>query len=468
MLRIGGGLTRLCDGLSRRDVLRLGALGPLGLGLPQLLRAEATAVPGASSRATSCILLFLQGGQSQLDTLDPKPNAPEQIRGEFQSIASRIAGVRLSEYLPRLASLADKFALIRSMTHRASNHNPATYYALTGMPPVRDIAQSGTTPEDYPNPGAVLSRLLAPQRAVPPFVQLSRPQVGDANRQTGGQNAGFLSAAFDPLKVTGDPNEDDFDVEELSLPEAMTAGRMDDRRTLLQTVDRAFAPLDNRPELERMSVYYRRAYQLVTSREARQAFAIHSEPAALRDRYGRNTFGQSLLLARRLVEAGVRLVTVYWGGPLNNPDTFWDTHSDNFSKQRDVLLPPFDQCLSALLEDLEQRGLLESTLVLSMGEFGRTPRVGLVTANNSTDSTGRDHWPNCYSILAAGGGVRGGTVVGRSDGYTSFPAERPVTPEDLVATLYDALGVDAHTEIHDRLGRPFPATRGQPVRELFS
>jgi hypothetical protein len=448
-------------------VLRLGALGTLGFGLPQLLQAAETSKHTHGARATSCILFFLEGGQSQLDTFDPKPNAPEQIRGEFRPIATSIAGLHFSEHLPRLARLAHKFALIRSMSHRVSNHNPATYYALTGMPPVRDIAQSGALPDDYPNPGCVLSHLLPQQRPVPPFVQLSRPLVGDAERQTGGQNAGILSAALDPLKVTGDPDEEDFDVPELSLPEEVTHGRMDDRRTLLHTLDQAFAALDQRPGFERMSAYYRRAYQLVTSSQTRHAFAVQTEPARVRDRYGRNRYGQSLLLARRLVEAGVRLVTVYWGGALNDPDTFWDTHRDNFPKQRDVLLPPFDQCMSALLEDLEQRGLLDSTLVLSMGEFGRTPRVGIVTANAGTDATGRDHWPNCYSILLAGGGVRGGATVGRSDAYTTFPAERPVTPEDLVATLYDALGVDLHTEIHDRLGRPLAVARGQPVRELF-
>jgi hypothetical protein len=466
MLRLRGRAARLCDGFTRRDVLRLGALGPLGLSLPQLLRAD-DAQPTGRARAKSCILFFLEGGQSQLDTFDPKPLAPAAIRGDFRPIATSVPGVHFTEHLPQLATLAHRFTLIRSMSHRIANHNPATYYALTGMAPARDLAQSGALPDDYPNPGCVMSQLLPQQRPVPPFVQLSRSLVGDAERQTGGQNAGFLSPALDPLKVTGDPDDPDFDVREVSLPEEVTTGRMDDRRGLLQAVDRAFAPLEAPPELERMSAYYRRAYQLVTSPDTRQAFAVQSEPSRVRDRYGRNRYGQSLLLARRLVEAGVRLVTVYWGGPLNDPDTFWDTHKDNFPKQRDVLLPPFDQCLSALLEDLQQRGLLETTLVLSMGEFGRTPRIGTVNVNAGTDATGRDHWPYCYTILAAGGGVRRGAIVGRSDATTSSPAERPVNPEDLVATLYEALGVDPQTEIHDRLGRPQPATRGQPVRELF-
>src|SRR5262245_1445577 len=357
MISLSAGLTRLCDGFSRREFLRLGALGTLGMGLPQLLEATERAGAQRRGRATSCILFFLQGGQSQIETFDMKPDAPAQIRGEFLPISTTVAGTQVCEYLPRLSRLAHRFALIRSMTHRASNHNPATYYALTGVPPSRDIVALGTTPDDYPNPGAVVARLLPRQRPVPPFVQLSPPLVGDASRNAGGQTAGFLSAAYDPLKVTADPNNSVFSVEELSLPPAITTARMDRRRSLLSTVEEDFPLIGELPEVERMSTYYQRAYQLVSSQASRLAFAIDQEPAAVRDRYGRNTFGQSLLLARRLVEAGVRLITVYWGGPLNDPDDYWDTHRRNIAKQRDKLLPPFDQCLSALLEDLDQRGL---------------------------------------------------------------------------------------------------------------
>jgi hypothetical protein len=468
MIGLRGGHTRLCDGFSRREFLRLGAISTAGLSLPQLLAATERRAGPARGHARSCILFFLQGGQSQLETFDMKPSAPAQVRGEFRPIATTVPGLMVCEHLPRLARIAHKFGLIRSMTHRASNHNPASYYALTGVPPVRDIVAVGTTPDDYPNPGAVVSRFLPVQRPLPTFVQLSPPLVGDAETNVGGQNAGFLSAAYDPLKITGDPDDPDFDVQELSLPGGIAGARMDRRRSLLATVEEGFPLIGEMPDLDRMSTYYRRAYQLVTSPESRRAFAIHQEPAHVRDRYGRHTYGQSLLLARRLVEAGVRLITVYWGGALNNPDDFWDTHRGNITKQRDRLLPRFDECLSALLEDLDQRGLLDTTLVVSMGEFGRTPRLGEVTANAGTDATGRDHWPNCYTILLAGGGVRGSAIIGRSDAITAYPTDRPTAPEDVIATIYHALGMDLTAEIHDRLGRPLPVTRGQTVLELFS
>jgi hypothetical protein len=468
MLRIRGPGNRLCDGLQRRDFLRLGLLGAAGLGLPTLLQAGDRSAPQRRNRATSCILFFLQGGQSQLETFDMKPAAPDGIRGEFNPISTTVPGLQICEHLPRLASLAHKYGLIRSMTHRASNHNPAGYYALTGVPPARDIVAVGVSPDDHPNPGAVVSRLLPAQRAVPTFVQLSPPIVGDANMNMAGQTAGFLSASCDPLRIAADPNEPNFDVQELSLPASLMGPRLQRRRSLLETVEEEFPLIGELPEIDRMETYYQRAYQIVTSQDARRAFAIHEEPSRVRDRYGRHTFGQSLLLARRLVEAGVRLITVYWGGALNNPDDFWDTHRGNTPKQRDKLLPWFDQCLSALLEDLEQRGMLDSTLVVSMGEFGRTPRIGQVTVNNGTDASGRDHWPNCYTMLLAGGGVRGGAVVGRSDAIAAYPTERPTAPEDLIATIYYALGLDWHTEIHDRLNRPLPATRGEPVVELFA
>jgi hypothetical protein len=467
MISLSRGSTRLCDGFTRRDFLRLGAIGTAGLTLPRLLEASARTGQPARGRATSCILFFLQGGQSQLETFDMKPNAPEQIRGEFRPISSTVPGLQVCEHLPRLARTAHKFGLVRSMSHRASNHNPAGYYALTGVPPARDIVALTTSPDDYPNPGAVVARIQPVERPLPTFVQLSPPLVGDANTNVAGQTAGFLSAAYDPLKITADPNDPAFDVQELSLPAAIAGARMDRRRSLLQTVEQDFPLIGELPEIDRMATYYQRAYRIVTSQESRRAFDIRQEPASLRDRYGRNTYGQSLLLARRLVEAGVRLITVYWGGGLNNPDDYWDTHRGNIPKQRDRLLPQFDQCLSALLDDLDQRGLLDTTLVVSMGEFGRTPRIGQVTANGGTDATGRDHWPNCYTILLAGGGVRGSAIVGRSDAMTAYPAERPTAPEDVIATIYYALGIDWHTEVRDRLGRPLPVTRGQPVMELF-
>jgi hypothetical protein len=463
--------TRLGDSWTRREWLRLGALGAAGLALPQLLRAEARRPAGAAGRrgtATACILLYLQGGQSQLETFDMKPAAPAGVRGEFRPIRTTVPGTLLCEHLPRLARLAHRFALLRSMSHRLSNHNPAGYYALTGAVPLSgDAFDVRPRPEDHPNPGAVAARLGPGRRAALPFVQLSRPVVGDLGIPMPGLGAGFLGPSCDPLAVTADPNRARLEVEGLGPPADVPARRWGQRRSLLRAVDGALASLRERPEVERLDRLGQRAWDLVTSGEARRAFALEREPAAVRDRYGRHTPGQSLLLARRLVEAGVRLVTVYWGGALNSPDDYWDTHQGNIPKQRNRLLPQLDQCLSALLEDLDRRGLLATTLVLSMSEFGRTPRLGQATGDNGTDATGRDHWPHCYSILLAGGGIRGGAVVGSSDRHAAYPAGRPTAPEDVLASLYDALGIRGDAELTDRLGRPLPLTRGEVVRELF-
>jgi uncharacterized protein (DUF1501 family) len=457
--------------LTRRDWLRVGALGAAGLALPQLLRAEERRRAGAAARrgtATACILLYLQGGQSQLDTLDPKPAAPVEVRGEFRPTRTTVPGMLLCEHLPRLARLAHRFALLRSVSHHLSNHNPAGYYALTGAVPAGgDAFDVRPRPEDHPNPAAVVARVGPGRRAAVPAVQLSRPVVGDLGIPMPGLGAGFLGAPCDPLTVTADPNQPRVEVEGLGLPAEVPARRLGQRRSLLRAVDGARGGLGDRPEVERLDRLAQRAFDLVTSAEARRAFQLDREPAAVRDRYGRHTPGQSLLLARRLVEAGVRLVTVYWGGALNAPDDYWDTHRGNLAKQRDRLLPQFDQCVSALLEDLDRRGLLATTLVLSLSEFGRTPRLGQATGDNGTDATGRDHWPQCYSILLAGGGTRGGAVVGRSDRHAAYPAERPVAPQDVLASLYDALGIDGTVELTDRLGRPSPLTRGEVVRELF-
>jgi uncharacterized protein (DUF1501 family) len=464
MIGFTGNRVRLCDGITRRDLLRVGGLSLFGLSLSDLLRAE-TAKPGR--RANSCILFYLQGGQSQLDTWDMKPDAPDGIRSIFQPIATNVPGIQICEHMPRMAKIADKYAIIRSMYHETKNHNPGGYIALTGVAPARDVNNLAPLPDDYPNVGSVVGRLKPSSQRLPSYVQLSASFLGDAGALMPGVGSGFLGPKYDPLKVHADPNDAGFTVEELSLPEGVTPERLSRRQGLLKAVDAASRLVGESPQVARMDTFYQRAYGLLTSPEAKKAFDIGQEPESVRERYGRNTYGQRLLLARRLVEAGVRLVTVYWGAHVNAPDQFWDTHKNNFPDQKDRLLPPFDQGLSALLEDLHQRGLLESTLVLSMGEFGRTPRIGQITANAATDSTGRDHWPFCYSIVAAGGGVRGGQVIGASDETASYPTERPVHPSDIVATIYRVMGIDHHFELHDRLGRAIPATQGEPVKELF-
>jgi hypothetical protein len=474
MISIKGNRARLCDGITRRDFVRLGALGSLGLTLPELMRAEAAAAEVAkasgkgSRREKNCILFFLMGGQSQLDMWDMKPDAPEMIRGEFKPIKTNVDGIQICEHLPMLAQRADKYAIIRSMTHYVKNHAPAGYYALSGVPPKRDVNNFGLNFDDYPALGSVATLLKPSTKPVPSYVQLSPSLVGDTGIQMPGLHAGILGAKYDPLKVTNDPNETAFQVQELSLPETVSDQRLAARRSLLQLVESEFPLIAESPSLERMDNFYQRAFNLVTSPDARKAFDIGQEPLKLRERYGRNTYAQQCLLARRLVQSGVRLVTIVWGGAINAPLDYWDTHKGNFPKQKENLLPIFDRCYTALLDDLEEKGMLEDTLVVAMGEFGRTPRVGQITANGGTDSTGRDHWPFCYSITLAGAGIRGGQVIGKSDETTYTYEERPVTPEDLVATIYHALGIDYHAEFHDQLNRPLPVVRdGEPVHELW-
>jgi hypothetical protein len=474
MISIRGGRAKLCDGITRRDFVQVGALGTLGLGLPSLLQAEAAAAEAAKAagktpgREKSCILFFLMGGQSQLDMWDMKPDAPEMIRGEFKPISTNVDGIRICEHLPMLARRTDQYAIIRSMTHHIKNHAPACYYALSGMAPKRDVNNFGLSPDDYPALGSVASLLKPSTRPVPSYVQLSPALVGDTGIQMPGLHAGLLSAKYDPLKVPNDPNDPAFKVEELSLPAEVSDQRFSARRSLLQVVESEFPLVREAEAVGRLDSFYQRAFGLVTSTEARKAFDVNSEAPKLRERYGRNIYAQQCLLARRLVESGVRLVTIVWGGPINAPLDYWDTHQGNFPKQKDKLLPIFDRCYSALLDDLKDRGMLDDTLVVAMGEFGRTPRVGQITANGGTDSTGRDHWPFCYSITLAGAGIKGGQVIGKSDETTATYEERPVTPEDFSATVYHALGINPRAEFHDQLNRPLPIVRGgEPVHELW-
>ena len=468
MMHFLGQPARLCDHVSRRFALQIGAAAPLGLTLPGLLRAEEIAKAGRiRPTAKSVVLFYLMGGQSQLDTWDMRPDAPEGIRGEFQPIATNVPGTSLCEHMPALAAMADKFAIVRSMNHTSTSHNAGAYHALLGEKP-RFEAGLAATEADFPGAGAIAAKFLRGKAAVPPFVQLSPSMFGDNYLQMPGPGAGFLKAEYEPLKIVADPNADDFSVSEIGLPNEVSPGRLEGRRELLGTIDRQLGTLGDSAKVAKLDQFQRRAYGLVTSSESRRAFDLRAEPAAVRDRYGRNTHGQRLLLARRLVEAGVRFVSVYWGGLLNAPDDYWDTHDAGFTKQKTRLLPPFDQCLSAFLADLDGRGLLETTLVVVMGEFGRAPKVGQVTANAGTDAQGRDHWPFCYSVVLAGGGVRGGTLVGRGDRYTAYPAADPYSPADLNATIFHALGLDPDNEIHDTLNRPLPISRGKPIQALFA
>jgi hypothetical protein len=455
----------LCDRVSRRDWLQLGGLGLLGLNLPALLRAEDTRLAPAGRgekkrQARSCILLFLAGGPSHLDMWDMKPAAPAEIRGEFKPIATTVPGVQLCEHLPRLARHAHRFALVRSARHGVSNaHWAATYLALTGEDRGDFTVAIGPGPRDYPALGSVLTHLRPPERNIVPFVSL--PYVtaeGAGGPPQPGIYGGWLGRTYDPLIITRDPNAPAFGIPDLTLSADVQPARLDGRRGLLGQLSGRLDALERSGSARLMDVYQQRAFALLTSDATRRAFDLSGEPPRLRDAYGRNIYGQSVLLARRLVEAGTRMVTLKWAPDAN---ATWDTHGQNFAKLKNELLPQLDASLASLLEDLEGRGLLDETLVVCMGEFGRTPKVNA--------QAGRDHWPRCYSLLLAGGGVRGGMVFGKSDRIGSDPAENPVTPHDLIATFYSLLGIAPETELPDQLGRPVRlAGDGRVIQELMT
>jgi hypothetical protein len=442
--------------LTRRRLLQIGGLGAFGLSLPALLHASARA-PRKAIR--SCILFLLHGGPSQLDIWDMKPDAPAEVRGPFKPAATSAAGIRITELLPLIGRQAHRLTIVRSMTHAAVNHNAATYLVTTGNMPPREQIAFTPTENDFPHLGAQVALARPAAGAVPTAVSLPDP-VGDGPYPCPGQNGGFLGSSFAPFAVHGDPSDDDFAVPGLAKVEDRR--RYASRKALLRSLGR-FANDRRTADLGR---YQQQALTLLTSGAARRAFDLRAEPTRSRERYGLNKYGQSLLLARRLVEAGVRLVTVYWGGRVNNPVPYWDTHMNNNRRLKDELLPPFDRCFSALIEDLAQRGLLESTLVVCMGEFGRTPRYGQFTGNG-VDSTGRDHWPKCYSLVLAGGPQPGGRVIGKSDRFAAYPADNPITPQDLAASLLHALGVDPARKVTDNFLRPVPLSEGRVKPVLF-
>lgn len=445
--------------LSRRSLLRVGAYGAAGLSLSQLLRLQESHAAQRQPTADACILLFLWGAPSQFETFDPKPEAPDGIRGEFGVRRTRLSGILFGEHLPLLAQRNDRFSLIRTCAQSSTHHQSAAYEALTGYPPTRDAVALTATPGDHPNLGAVVARFAPGRSTLPRFVQL--PQLAsDVGNLTPGQFAGYLGRTYDPLTVLKDPCAEDFNVAELSLPADMTAARLNERTMLLRLVDQQSRMLKQTAEMHSLSTYQERAVGLLTSPAVHQAFDLGREPATRRQRYGLNTLGQSCLLARRLVEAGVKLVTVCSGFNGKTPQDAWDTHKDNFRKLKNQLLPPLDKGLSALLDDLTQRELSKRTLLVVLGEFGRTPRIN--------KDAGRDHWHHCYSVLLAGGGVRPGLVLGQSDRNGAYPIQgRVCTPADLCATVYHCFGIDPKHEVTDLGGRPLPLSRGEAIHELF-
>jgi hypothetical protein len=465
--------------MRRRELLIAGGLGLglHGLELPALLRARQATAPAGSSfgRARSCILLFMWGGPAQQETWDLKPDAPEQVRGEFRPIATDVPGLLISEHFPLLAREGRRLAVIRSVHHADVNHTTATHALLTGRPAPRGDA--APLAEDWPHFGAVLARLRRGRERspLPQFVQM-RPEVpGGAPRfveQSHGQGAGWLGPSWNPLTIDDDPNLKGIAAKNaaIRLSDDLAVGRLGDRRRLLKLVDRQARGLAKNADVTALDAHYDRACSMLTDRAALEAFDLDRADPRLRDRYGRHTHGQTVLLAARLVEAGVPLVTVFWPNDgITNVSVYWDTHNRNFIDLKTRLMPPADCAFSALLDDLAARGLLDSTLVVWTGEFGRTPRVGQsVVGGAGAGRDGRDHWPHCFSAVLAGAGIRGGTVFGASDKWAAYPARDPVTPADIAATIYHLLGVDPGSELLTPLGRPMRLCDGTPVKGVLA
>jgi uncharacterized protein (DUF1501 family) len=454
--------------LSRRRFLRTTTLGAFGLTLPRLLRMEAEA--RASGRAgrvrpKSLIFLFLYGGPSQIDVWDMKPDAPEEFRGEFRPIQTSVPGTIMCEHLPRMAGLARHYSILRTLHHVNRNHQPAGCWLLTGVDPRSDNAgQLAPRPDDPPALGSLMARLAPPQRAtVPPFVMLPA-RLHDQGSFFRGQTGGWLGSASDPLLIAQDPSAPSFRVEGFEHQQGISRERLQRRRDLLAALDEG--PLGQEAGLQAMGQFQQQAFDLIASSRGRSAFDLSAEPERVRDRYGRNMFGQGCLLARRLIEAGARVVTVTDCTAAGHHE--WDTHQRNFTTLRDKLLPRLDQAYTALLEDLLARGLLEDTVVYLGGEFGRTPKVGQAGFSGAGASRdGRDHYPNCFPAIVAGGRFRPGMLYGVSDSRAAYPTRDAVTLEDLAATLFAAMGLDHEATVYTRENRPMPVTHGRPINALL-
>ena len=441
--------------INRRRLLQMGGLGFVGvLGLDRTTRAapaERRDVP-RGTHIKACILIFHYGGPSQLETFDPKPEAPSGIRGEYQAIETAVPGLRISERLPRVAKVMNRIALVRTMHHPMRNHNSAAAEMLTGRTPAGgDLELLADEARSYPTLGSAVSYGLSTQPGVLPYVALPYTMYNVV--QLPGQTPGILGGVYDRFQVQGDPNAPGFRLSALDPPGERGPTQMQLREKLL----RALNSSEGDVPFVRMRTYQERALQIINSEELRRAFDISHERIETREAYGRNLHGQSTLLARRLVEAGVSFVSVF-NGQHNGQEANWDSHTNLF-KRHGELLPPADQALSALIVDLEERGLLESTLVVSLAEFGRTPKI------NGT--AGRDHWPDCYTIALAGGGVRGGAVHGASDKFAAYPDRDGVSPADLAATIFCRFGIDPELEMHDQTLRPFRLAEGKPLFSLF-
>lgn len=477
MLSIPGQPGKTCDGYSRRELLRIGGAGLIGLSLPEFLARRAQAAEAASPikpRAKSVILLFLQGGPSHIDIWDPKPDAPSNIRGDFKPIKTKVDGIQVSEVMPMLAGQMDKVTLIRSMSYTPAglfNHTAAIYQMMTGWAPDK-VSPSGQleppSPRDFPHMGCHISKMRPPEGPMLPFVEMPRPLQESSVIGKGGA-AGYLGKAYDPYRLYQDPAKD-VRLDDLTLRPEVSRDRMKDRFDLLKGINGSMKDLETAVSSYALTEYYEKAFDLVLSGKARDAFDLSKEPDKVRDRYGRTTFGQGALLSRRLIEAGTRFVQLNWPAVANgNPEIdSWDTHAANFGPLRNLHCPVLDRSLSALIEDLDQRGLFADTMLIAIGEFGRSPRLGVSTSGNTNAPDGRDHWPYCYTGVAAGAGIKRGFQYGASDAQGGSPTEKPVHPADLVATIYYALGINPEMEVLNDLKQPRALVEGKPVLGFFS
>ncbi len=481
MLVIPGRKCHTCEGPTRRELLRSGSIGLLGLDLATFFswqdRAKANNKLEGSrgfGSAKSVIMVFLQGGPSHIDIWDPKPDAPANIRGDFKPIKTKIPGTHVSETMPMMANALDKATLIRSMSYTPNglfNHTAAIYQMLTGYPPDR-VSPSGQleppNSADFPTAGSHVSKLKPPKDAVLPFVEMPRPLQESGVIGKGGA-AGFLGKAYDPYRMYQDPAKA-LQIDDLSLRKDIPPERLKDRFELLKGINGSMPELEKALSAQAIDEYYGKAFDLVLSGKARDAFDLAKESEKMRERYGMTTFGQGLLLSRRLIEAGTRFVQMNWPAVANgNPEVdSWDTHAANAGPLKNLHCPKLDRGLSALLEDMHDRGLLKETLVVAIGEFGRSPRIGVSTSGNSNAPDGRDHWPYCYSAVVAGCGMAAGAQYGESDQTASSPKDKPVHPNDLLATVYYALGIDPDMEIRNHLNQPRELVKGKVVKDLWT
>jgi hypothetical protein len=445
-------------GINRREFLQVGYSGLLGLSLASVLGQRAQAQPQTRT-PKSVIIVFLTGAASHLDMFDMKPDAPDAIRGEFRPIQTRTTGLHVCEHLPRLAQRSEKYAVVRSLSHREYNHLVATHHVLTGHLQPGAFFDKVASRDDWPCYASALDYARPRNDGLPTGVNLPT-YLMEGPLTWPGQHAGFLGPRHDPWQITRDPGAADFGMDSLRPAPGIDATRLNDRRALLQEVDVQQAQIARQAEARRLTDQQNLAFSILASGQVARAFQMNQEPTAVRDRYGRHPFGQSLLLARRLVQAGVPVVQANMGHVQN-----WDTHGDNFGKLKNVLLPPLDQGVSALLDDLSANGLLDDTLVMMLGEFGRTPRIFAI---NNQGAPGRDHWAPCFFGVFAGAGVRGGQLIGQSDRIGAFPSTAPYSPEDIGATVYHVLGMNPGMEVRDRQNRPVTLNRGEVMQALWA